>query len=433
MLLKKKLTPGRLIALGFAGVILLGAGLLMLPISINEGQTVTFLDALFTSTSAVCVTGLLTVDLGDTFTIFGRVIVALLIQTGGLGVSSVGVGIMILAGKRVGLKERSLVKEGMNHTSSKGIVRLVKAVLLMTLIFESVGMILSFIVFIQHYGFWESLGYSAFHTVSAFNNAGMDIFGGGQGLIPFQDDILLNLTTCGLIIFGGLGFFVIRDVIQKRSFRKLTLHSKVVLLMTGILLVSGTLLIKLAERENITWLGAFFSSTSARTAGFSTFSFGAFSTAGLFIMIMLMFIGASPGSTGGGIKTTTMFALCKSAYSAATNRHCGAFKRELPQEVISKAFIITILACTLVALDTLLICLFDPQFGFVQVLFEVVSGFATVGLSTGITADLSEVSQSILIITMYIGRLGPLTIATMWVFRKTQSHVRYTEESITIG
>ena len=267
------MTPGRLIALGFAGVILLGAGLLMLPISINEGQTVTFLDALFTSTSAVCVTGLLTVDLGDTFTIFGRVIVALLIQTGGLGVSSVGVGIMILAGKRVGLKERSLVKEGMNHTSSKGIVRLVKAVLLMTLIFESVGMILSFIVFIQHYGFWESLGYSAFHTVSAFNNAGMDIFGGGQGLIPFQDDILLNLTTCGLIIFGGLGFFVIRDVIQKRSFRKLTLHSKVVLLMTGILLVSGTLLIKLAERENITWLGAFFSSTSARTAGFSTFSF----------------------------------------------------------------------------------------------------------------------------------------------------------------
>ena len=150
-------------------------------------------------------------------------------------------------------------------------------------------------------------------------------------------------------------------------------------------------------------------------------------------MIMLMFIGASPGSTGGGIKTTTMFALCKSAYSAATNRHCGAFKRKLPQEVISKAFIITILACTLVALDTLLICLFDPQFGFVQVLFEVVSGFATVGLSTGITADLSEVSQSILIITMYIGRLGPLTIATMWVFRKTQSHVRYTEESITIG
>lgn len=430
--LSKQFTPGRIIALGFAGVILLGTLLLILPISIQPWGHVSFLDALFTSTSSVCVTGLLTVDIADNFTVFGRIVVAFLIQIGGLGISSIGVGVMLLTGKRIGLKERSMVREGMNQSSSKGLVRLLKAVLRMTFLFEGIGALLSFIVFIQDFPFWKAVQLSLFHTVASFNNAGMDLLGGGTNLIPYKDNILLNLVTSGLIIFGGLGFFVIREIFQKHSFRKLSLHSKVVLFMTALLLVAGTLMFKLTERGNITWLGAFFTSTTARTAGFSTFPLSGFSTAGLFIVVILMLIGTSPGSTGGGIKTTTVFVLCKSAFSTATNRYCQAFRRKLPNDVISKAFFLTMIAGILVAVDVTIICLFDPQFRLVDILVEVVSAFSTTGLSTGITADLSTVSQCVLIATMYIGRLGPLTVATMWVMKRPPNF-HYAEESVIIG
>ncbi|MBP9037614.1 MAG: H(+)-transporting ATPase, partial [Candidatus Cloacimonas sp.] len=265
----KKQSPVRLIALGFAAVILLGALVLMLPISVNNGVTVTFVDALFTSTSAVCVTGLIVVDTADTFTVFGRTIVALLIQIGGLGVTCVGVSFILAAGKRIGLKERLLIKESWNIDSFKGVVKLLKDVLPLTLIFESVGAVLSFIVFSKDYPPLTALGISLFHSVAAFNNSGFDILGGLRNLIPYQSDVMLNLVTCGLIIFGGLGFLVILDIIKKRSFKKLTLHSKVVITMTVFLLAAGTLLLK--ATEDITWLGAFFHSTSARTAGFSTY------------------------------------------------------------------------------------------------------------------------------------------------------------------
>lgn len=430
MRVSKRLTPGRLMAMGFAAVILLGSGLLLLPISIQPGQTVTFLDSLFTSTSAVCVTGLLTVDVAGHFTVFGRIVIAVLIQIGGLGVSAIWVGVMLLTGKRVGLKERSLLRESMNHASSKGVIRMFKYMLLITLLVEGAGMVLSFVTFIQHYPFWEALGISAFHAVSSFNNAGFDLFGGD--LLAYQEDILLNLTTAALIILGGLGFFVIMEVLSKRSFRRLSLHSKVVLTTTGALLVAGTLLIKFTEQEKISWLGAFFSSTSARTAGFATFSFSGFNNAGIFVMILLMFIGASPGSTGGGVKDTTIFVIFKSVYSAATNRYCSAFKRKIPQEVISKAFTIVILGIGIVSTGTLLICVFDPDMEFHKVLFEMVSAFSTVGLSTGITPELSLPSHCVLMVIMFIGRMGPLTIATMWVF-KPQSNVRYAEENILIG
>ncbi|MBM6837822.1 H(+)-transporting ATPase, partial [Clostridium saudiense] len=305
-----KIKPGRIIVLGFLLVILLGAMLLMLPISINEGASVSFIDALFTSTSAVCVTGLIAIDTADTFTVFGRTVVAMLIQIGGLGVTSVGVGFILLMRKKVGIKERTLIKEAMNLESLKGVVKLVKSVLFMTLIFESIGVILSYIVFSKDYSPLDALGISMFHSVAAFNNSGFDILGGLQNLIPYQSNILLNLTTCGLIIFGGLGFLVIKEVIEVRSFKKFSLHTKIVLIMTGGLLVVGTILLKLTE--DISWLGAFFFSTSARTAGFSTYPLSTFTNAGLFVLAILMFIGASPGSTGGGIKTTTLFTLYKS-------------------------------------------------------------------------------------------------------------------------
>ena len=430
MHLIKKISPGRVIVLGFAIVILLGAILLMMPISVNEGVIISFIDALFTSTSAVCVTGLIAVDTADTFTVFGRTIVALLIQIGGLGVTSVGVGFIILIGRKVSIKERTLVKEAMNLDSMKGIVKLVKSVLMMTLIFESIGAILSFISFSKDYKVIDAIGISIFHSIAAFNNSGFDILGGLQNLIPYQNDVLLNITTCGLIIFGGLGFLVIREIIQKRSFKKLTLHAKIVIVTTSILLIGGTILLKLTE--NISWIGAFFFSTSARTAGFSTYNLGHFTNAGLFTLVILMFIGASPGSTGGGIKTTTIFILIKSLYSTSTNKHCGAFKRKIPINIIWKAFNLATLAIIVVYIGTFILCILEPDYKFIQLLFEVTSAFGTVGLSTGITPNLIPISKFIIIIIMFIGRLGPMTIATIWYFR-TLPDVHYSEESVIIG
>lgn len=430
MHLIKKISPGRVIVLGFAIVILLGAILLMMPISVNEGVSISFIDALFTSTSAVCVTGLIAVDTADTFTVFGRTIVALLIQIGGLGVTSVGVGFIILIGRKVSIKERTLVKEAMNLDSMKGIVKLVKSVLMMTLIFESIGAILSFISFSKDYKVIDAIGISIFHSIAAFNNSGFDILGGLQNLIPYQNDVLLNITTCGLIIFGGLGFLVIREIIQKRSFKKLTLHAKIVIVTTSILLIGGTILLKLTE--NISWIGAFFFSTSARTAGFSTYNLGYFTNAGLFTLVILMFIGASPGSTGGGIKTTTIFILIKSLYSTSTNKHCGAFKRKIPINIIWKAFNLATLAIIVVYIGTFILCILEPDYKFIQLLFEVTSAFGTVGLSTGITPNLIPISKFIIIIIMFIGRLGPMTIATIWYFR-TLPDVHYSEESVIIG
>ena len=430
MNLIKKIKPGRIIVLGFLIVILLGTILLMLPISINEGENVSFIDALFTSTSAVCVTGLIAIDTADTFTVFGRTVVALLIQIGGLGVTSVGVGFIMLLKKKIGIKERTLIKESMNLDSLKGVVKLVKSILIMTLIFESIGVILSYIVFSKDYAPLDALGISLFHSIAAFNNSGFDILGGLQNLIPYQSNVILNLTTCGLIIFGGIGFLVIKEIIEVRSFKKFTLHTKIVLIMTGILLVVGTILLKLTE--NISWLGAFFFSTSARTAGFSTYPLSNFTNAGLFVLIILMFIGASPGSTGGGIKTTTLFTLNKSIYSTSTNKHCTAFKRKIQLGVILKAFNVTILALFVICIGTFILSILEPNYTFMQLLFEVTSAFGTVGLSTGITPDLSALSKFIISLIMFIGRLGPMTIATIWSFKKP-SDACYSEETVIIG
>ncbi len=389
-----------------------------------------FIDALFTSTSAVCVTGLIAIDVADHFTAFGQTIVAALIQIGGLGVTSIGVGLILAAGKRVSFKGRTLVKEALNVDGFKGMVRLVKAVLLMTLCFELVGMALSFIVFVQDYPPLRALEISAFHSIAAFNNSGFDILGGLRNMIPYQSDILLNLTTCGLIIFGGLGFLVILDILKKRSFKKLMLHSKIVIITTVVLIVAGTLLLK--ATEDVSWLGAFFQSVSARTAGFSTYPIGEFTNAGLFTLIILMFIGASPGSTGGGIKTSTFFVLIQQVRSLFTKKQIGAFRRSISAETLSKSSIIVLLSLLLVCIGAFLLCILEPECSFVQLLFEEVSAFGTVGLSTGITPGLTDGSKMVLIFTMFAGRVGAFTLLSIWIERPAPT-VHYTEESITVG
>ena len=430
MLTGKWLTPGRFLVLGYLAVILLGAALLLLPFSAWPGSDVSVVDAFFTSTSAVCVTGLLVVDTADTFTPAGQAIIAILIQIGGLGISCIGVTFILLSGKSVGLRQRLLVKESFNLGTLKGIVRLVRTIVIITLVFELAGAALSYVSFSRHYPPLRALGVSVFHSIASFNNAGFDILGGFRSLTGFREDILLNLTTCVLIIFGGLGFYVMHDMLQVRSLKKLSMNSKIVLMMSSVLLAIGTLALK--ATENITWLGAFFQSTSARTAGFCTYALGSFSSTGQFILILLMFVGASPGSTGGGIKTTTLFTLIKAIFATSTNRNCTAFRRRIAQESISKAYAIVMLALSVVLLNVLIIGKLEPQATFLQVLFEVVSAFGTVGLTTGITQDLTVISKWLLCILMFIGRLGPLTVACIWHYQPS-NNLTYAEEKVTIG
>ncbi len=433
----KKLSPGRIIALGFILMILLGSVLLVLPCSVKDGMQVSYIDALYTSTSAVCVTGLIAVDAGSHFTLFGKIILGILIQVGGLGVTSISTWVILAVGRKVNLKGRNLLKEALNTDSPHGVIKLVKSVFLTTVIIECMGAILSFIsfFFIHKIPFWRAVGWSIFHSVAAFNNSGFDIFGDGLNMISYQKDVLLNLVTCGMVFFGGIGFLVIREVITKRfRWRKMSMHTKVVLVVSLILTVAGTLLLKFTEGENISWLGAFFHSVSARTAGFSSYPLGKFSAASLLVLIVLMFIGASPGSTGGGIKTSTIFVLFQGIKSAATNKQEKAFHYSVPRDAFRRAAVIALLAIGVITFGTFCICMLEPasKVSFLDALFEMSSAFGTVGLSTGITGGLSVGSKLVSICIMYIGRLGPLTVASLWYFNKGE-RVSYPIGNISIG
>lgn len=427
----KRLSSVRIIALGFAGVILIGSLLLLLPISVRDGVFLSYLDALYTSASAVCVTGLVVVDIGDTFTPLGQFIIALLIQIGGLGVASVGAGIIIAVGRKVNIKGRSLIRDAMNLDSGHGIIRFLRNVFVTTVVFELAGALLSFTVFIRDFPFWRAVGISLFHSVAAFNNSGFDILGNFQSLTAYRDSVMLNLTTCALIFFGGIGFLVIRELYDKRlNLKKLSMHAKVVLTVSFVLIAAGTLLIKLTE--SVSWLGALFTSVSVRTAGFSIYPLGEFSKSGLLVMIVLMFIGASPGSTGGGVKTTTFFAVLQGIKSAATNKSEKAFGYSVPKEAFRKASVIVFAAMAVVTVGTYLFGIFEPDFSLLDGLFEMTSAFGTVGLSTGITPQLGTAARIVSIIIMYIGRLGPMTIATLWYFNKGE-RLKYPDGNIVIG
>ena len=429
--LLKNQSPPRIIAFGFATLILLGSVLLMLPCSVKDGITMRYIDALYTSTSAVCVTGLICVDPGDTFTPLGQFFLAMLIHIGGLGVTTMGVGIILLIGKKVNLKGRTLIRESMNVNTGQGLIKLIYRIFKVTALFELVGAALSFIVFVQDYPVLDAIGISLFHSIASFNNAGFDILGNYQSLIPYQNNVLLNLVTCVLIFFGGIGFLVIRELWTTRlHWKKLSMHSKVVLSVSTILIVIGTILLKLTE--DISWLGAFFHSVSARTAGFSTYPLGNFTTSGLMLISVLMFIGASSGSTGGGIKTSTFFVLLRGMYSAATNKSETAFHYAIPKDAFKKASVIALLALGIIISGSYLMSIFEPQLDTMDILFETISAFGTVGLSTGITPDLTLKSKLLSILIMYIGRLGPLTVATLWYFSKGE-RTRYAEGNISIG
>ena len=426
-----KLRPVQYVVILFLSVILIGALILSLPITHMDGKEVTYVDALFTSISAVCVTGLVAVDISEYFNLFGRIIIAVLIQIGGLGVTSIGAIFILIAQRKFGLYQRLLLMEGLNLNSLSGSVRLIKYVLKFTLIVELIGMVLSFIVFSKDYPFWSALGISAFHSVATFNNSGLDILDGSHSLLVYRENVLLYVITIGLSLIGGFGFVPMIEIYSKRQFRKFSLDTKVIMIMTSLLIGIGTLLLMVTEHFSLS--DALFYSISACTAGITMLPISNFSSASLLILMILMFIGTSPGSTGGGIKTTTFFTIIQSIKGIATNTPITAFKRRIPTDSIIKAFSIFCLAISINIVSTLVILFLESDFTFTEVLFEVVSATATIGLSLGITSELGDFSKLILGITMFIGRVGPLSIACIWSYQKMAPRFNYPEEQVTIG
>lgn len=425
-----KLHSPSVLMIGFAAVILAGAVLLMLPFSHAEGFRLAPVDALFTAVSAVCVTGLSTIPVGAALSTFGKVVLAVLIQIGGLGFMSLTVALFAALGRRIGLRERVILRDALGQPSIAGMVRLVRAIMIMTAAIELAGVLLSFAALCRYYPAGEALGCALFHSVSAFNNAGFDIFPEGASLIPFAGDGLLLSVTAALVILGGLGFSVLCDIGRRRRFRRLTMHSKIVLIMTAALLLSGMLFYMLTDRQNP--LSAFFMSATARTAGFASVDYGALSAPGKLVTMALMFIGASPGSTGGGIKTTTIFTILLATFSLARGRQRTAFHRSIAAASVLKAFIVFFLALTALLCGAFCLTCFEPGLGLVDAVFECVSAIATVGLSTGITASLHVGSKIVLMLLMFLGRLGPLTIACAWSFAPP-SHLSCVEEPVTVG
>ena len=438
---KRKMPPLAIVALSFLGIIVTGTLLLKLPISTQTEEALSWIDSLFLSASAVCVTGLSTIpNIAETLSVFGKIVLALLIQIGGLGIVTIAIYVLVIFGIRIGVTERYVLREALNQHHLGGMVRLVRSIVFTSLIIEGFGMIINFIVFIKEFSFFEAIGHSAFHAISSFNNAGFDILG-NSSLQNYNNNILLNINTMVLIIIGGIGFIVIRDIIEKKSWKNLSLYSKIVLKMTLFLIITGTFLVKFLEYNNISWLEAIFTSVTTRTAGFSTVDISLFSYTTLVVIIIFMFIGASPNSTVGGVKTTTIFVMFKSITSFLIGKPCITHRRKIDDQNRNKAFVLVTIAFSVTIFIFLIVSLIESNNpshdrGFIEVLFETFSAFGTVGLSTGITPFLRPSSKVILSILMYIGRLGPITIFGImnknWGHPEV-SHIDYPIEKILVG
>ena len=427
------MTPRRIVVGGFIAVILAGTLLLMLPVSsAASGERLNMVDCLFMSTSAVCVTGLATVDPGTGLSLFGKIVLAVLMQIGGLGITVIGVILIIAAGGRFGMGKQRLVKESLNLPTGKGLTKIIGGVAYMTVSFEIIGAILCFFSFRKSYSTLDGIGISIFHSIASFNNAGFDVLGGFRSLTDYHNDGLLCIVTSILIIAGGIGFFVFSELISRRRIKSWSLHTKIVVSVTLFLIAAGTLILKFTEGNEISWLEAYFQSVSSRTAGFASIDIGNLTNAASLIIMVLMFIGASPGSTGGGIKTVTAFVIFRRIVSVIFTKHCTAFRRKISDDVVSKAFTVCLMAIAVVITGTFIITIAEPDTSLYQIVFEVISAFSTTGLSMGITAELSSLSKVVLVFVMFIGRLGPMTIATVWLNRELPA-VNYSEEDIMIG
>lgn len=441
---KAHFSPAQVLVFGFTALILFGAALLTLPVATRDGAGLPFIDALFEATSATCVTGLVVVDTATTFTFFGQTVILLLIQFGGWGIMTLATIVFLFLGRRISLRRRLVMREALNQLTLEGIVRLTRYVIGVSLVIEGAGAVLLSLRFIPEFGLSQGVWASVFHAVSAFCNAGFDVIGGFRSLTPFVGDPLVVLTVAGLIIVGGIGFTVIADVYRHRRFSCLSLHSKLALSVTAGLLLAGTVLIYFFERGNEQTLrglppgpqvlASFFHSVTPRTAGFNTLNVGAMTDSSLILSIILMFIGASPSSTGGGIKTTTFGALALAVLAVVRGKdEVVAFSRRLPTMIIYRALAIAVISLGLVIVVTMALDASQPHLTFLPLLFETTSAFGTVGLSTGVTPSLTKLGKLLIIGTMFAGRVGPLTLAVALGQRATRASLRYPEDKVMVG
>ena len=439
----KKLSPSRKLILGFLLAILVGTFLLMMPFSLKEGEKLSFLSSLFTIVSAVCVTGLTVVDVSKVFSPVGTTIIIFFIQLGGLGVMTFSSIIFLATGKKMTFYERELLKEERNADSSGEIADFIKKLLFIVFIIESIGAVILTTQFIGQMSFWKAIYYGIFHSISAFCNAGFALY--SNNLEGFKSNIVINLTIGYLITLGGIGFAVITSFITvvRNGVDRFNLTSKMAILISIILTFGGMILFFILEYSNPNTIGdlnifqkvlaSYFQSVTLRTAGFNTVPLGDLRSSTIFISCILMFIGASPGSTGGGIKTTTFGVIMFYVIGIAKKKeNIEVFNRRIDWEILNRALAILVIAITYVAFIITCILVID-NFSIDQVVFEVISAFGTVGLTLGITPNLSVISKLLIIITMFVGRLGPLTFALAIGESKKKAISKYPKENILVG
>lgn len=433
----------QMIALSFLMIILLGTALLCLPVSSRSGQPTPFLDSLFTATSATCVTGLSVYDTCMHWSVFGQAVILLMIQTGGLGFMTVITMFFFFFKKHISLRERRLLMQSSGDISPGGVVKLIRRILLGTLMFEGVGIVLLSFYFCPRLGFFKGVWFSVFHSVSAYCNAGFDLMSalGSDSFTGCDGNVFVNLTLIFLIIIGGIGFIVWNDVLShKYHFRRYELHSKIALTVTAALLVLGTALYYVFEQkhtlsgmsEGKQWLVSLFQAVTPRTAGFYTVDMTKLSESGNLLTIVLMFIGGSPGSCAGGIKTTTFAVICAASIRCIRKDSVVFFRRKIVDDTVKQASAIGCIYLFAVMLATTVICALESS-GLRQTLFEVVSAIGTVGLTAGLTAQVGAASKLILILLMYAGRIGGMTLVIALAAKKDKIPLNRPPEKILIG
>lgn len=442
-----RIRPAQIIVIGFGLLILMGGVLLSLPIASQNGRSIGFLNALFTSTSATCVTGLIVVDTYTHWTAFGKCVILFLIQIGGLGFMTLTTLFSFFLRRTITMRERILIAESINYEEMQGIVRLAQHILIGTVIIEGTGAVILSLRLIPEFGVAGGITKGIFHSVSSFCNAGFDLFGERQAfssLTHYSGDWIINLTIMSLIILGGLGFVVWEDVVTNRKWSKFRLHTKMVLTTTGLLIFVGALLIFIFEIDNPKTiangtisqkiLGPLFQSVTSRTAGYNTLSLADMTLASLFVMVILMFIGGSPGSTAGGVKTTTVGVIIAAVLSVVRAKEdVNLYGRRIARHVVLKALVIILMGFIVVGVGIMALLAVE-DFSFMDVVFEVVSAFGTVGLTTGITPHLTSFSKLVLIFIMYAGRVGVMSIALAIAFRNPNGNVlKYPEGKIMVG
>lgn len=438
-----KVNEIQILAIGFLVLIFIGAILLAMPISSQDGHYTNFLDCVFISTSATCVTGLVTLDTGTHWNYFGQFVILCLIQIGGLGFMSMATLIALLMGRRITLKERLVIQQSLNSFSIQGLVKMSKYLLIFTFLVETAGAMLLATQFIPQFGYAKGIYFSIFHSISAFCNAGIDLIGEFRSLTPYADNPVIILTIGALIVIGGLGFFVWQDIYHFNITKKLSLHTRLVIVTTLILILTGAILMFLFEMNNSKTIGdmslkgkmlsSLFASIVPRTAGFNSIPTSDMTGGGKFLTIVLMFIGGSPGSTAGGIKTTTTALLIITVISVVRGREdAEIYERRIRKELVYRALTITTLGMGIVLIATILLCITEKA-SLEYIIYEVVSAFGTVGLTLGLTPELSSVGKILIAFIMYCGRLGPLTVALSLAQKSMPSSIKYPEDKILIG